>query len=189
MNNFQRDVHQLFFNERLGGNHADEIREHAFDLYRRLKLKFRKRENYLSLLFFCLWCAHKQFKETIDPHDLADCLGVTSISKSLKTFAEHKTGYRIPEYTFTEIDFIDYYNKQLKFPEEVIQHLKSIAVQLMSTYPTLNLISPQTIAGAIFIHHCRANSLRYKDRIMKMIHKKSSILVYQVTKKIATLRR
>lgn len=187
MNNFQRDVQQFFFDKRFQSDRSEEIREYAFRLYRALKLKFRKRENHLALVFFCLWCAHKHYREPIDPHDLAEylCLPPSMITKSLKTFAEHRTGYRMPRYTFTEHDFIDYYNKELRFPIAVVDELKRTASRLMEKHPSLGIISPQTIAGAVFIHHCKRHKI--KENIMKMIHKKSSVLIHRIVKKIDQL--
>lgn len=92
----------------------DEIKEVANRIFQEIHVCTRQDKRRL-IIFACLFFAHKQLNQVIDPQHLAELVGIkrSSPSRALKICREFVSGYRPPTGEFTVYQFLEYHLHRL----------------------------------------------------------------------------
>src|SRR6266496_4319510 len=105
-NSFMQELSNLQFKE--------NIKTEAFNVYKKMEVNTKRKQNRLGLMFVCIYHACRILGEPLDPKIIADKVGLkgANLCSYLKMFSYENTGYKNSSTEISPRQFIkDYYEQ------------------------------------------------------------------------------
>jgi hypothetical protein len=147
-------------------NESEEIKKKAIEIFRQMKLtiaNIKGKPNWTKCKFACIYYAHEELNQPIDPKNLAVNIGTNpkNIKEALSAFSEVETGYcpvkrqtspteLVPSLLKT-LGIINGYEDAQRFCDKILE--KNDILVHNYFYDDLRDLFPQNVAAAVLLYY------------------------------------
>lgn len=162
----------LFFDEIKKLPFGDDIIKEAYDIYLRMTLSIKRKNNRVYLKFFCIYNAHLKLNKIKDVKHLARTMGIdpAELNKVFKMFSYENTEYQISESVdLTPLNYLTYYYKFTELRMDEVERVCAFGEEIIKRQDFEGEF-PQAVAIAIIIYYVRVmNNMSLPEKFFNTI--------------------
>lgn len=140
---------------------AQDIKNRADVIYNKMKYRVRRSKVRSQMLFFCVYCAHRELNISVDPIQLGKTFGLNpgDVQRCDSLFSPLQTGYRPPSNNTSPLSYLPSYCENMELSDDAINEVKQLAISILRKDPTLFQENPQTVAAGLLKYYIVTNGI------------------------------
>lgn len=191
-------VSDVTYSNKTGKSLTCDLSKYNFDtniniranlIFNKMNMASRRANNRSSLLFFCVYNAHKELNMNVDVSELGAKFNLTQgqIQKTQSMFSFLKTGYKPTIRTISPLDYLADYCDKLNI-NEYTENILMYANNLLDKNTELLQLVPQTVAAGLIKYYLEINGIPLEENInLSTVTHRSDTTIDSMKKRIAEL--
>jgi len=167
---------------------TDDIKNEAYEIYKKMEYSIRRKNNRKYLKFFCIYNAHINLSKPKDSNQLGKIFGLETnrFHEIFKIFSFEKTGYKMKQIILSPLDYITEYYKITDLRMDEIDGVINFANDILNS-DDLSEEYPQVVAAGIIIYYMKKiHGIIPSQKFINYIGR-SDNMINKIVKKIGSI--
>jgi transcription initiation factor TFIIIB Brf1 subunit/transcription initiation factor TFIIB len=168
----------------------DDIKNQADVIYNKMIYRVRRGKIRDQLLFYCVYCAHRELGRDVNPTQLGKLFDLTTgdVQRCDSIFSPLQTGYKPPVNNTSPIHYLPGYCESMGLAEEAIEEIIILCKHILNLDPDLKQDNPQTVAAGFIKYFTLIKGITSDDpQKIVTITNRSIVTIDSMSRRIAEI--